>query len=294
MMIYLKLVLMAVFWGGAFVAGRSVSQALDSWSASFLRFAMASLILGGMVLFRNPGLIRKLRFRDIAGTALLGLTGIAMYNVFFFSGLRLISAGRASAIITNNPIVVLLLSALVFREKIKPAALLGILLSVTGACMVIFRGQIQLLLQGSVGRGELFILGCVFSWAVYSIMGKTLLKNMPPLHATFLATLFGTLLLAVPALRSGVLQQIPNLGFTVWMQLLYLAFCATVLGFVWFYDGVRAIGPTRASQFVNLVPVNAMILSLIFLHEPVTWSLAAGTALVITGVVIMQRVSQKI
>ena len=275
---------MAVFWGGAFVAGRSVAQVMGPFSAAFLRFLISSIVLGGVVAFNRSKNDLKLDMRRIIGLMLLGLTGIAIYNALFFSGLQTVHAGRASAIIATNPIAVLLLSIIFYREKMDPYKLSGIILSVCGACIVIFRGQVHLLLHGAVGRGELYILGCVISWAVYSILGKRLLKNVSPLHAVFLATVFGMLFLLVPALREGMLQDLADIQPGTALRLLYLALFATVLGFVWFYDGVREIGPTKASQFINFVPVSAVILSFMFQHEPLSLSLVSGTFLVVLGV----------
>ena len=289
MFIYLKLFLMAFFWGGAFVAGRSIAAALDPFSAAFLRFAMATVVLGIIHRIRKPPLRNILTLRQIAGLALLGLTGIAVYNVCFFTGLKLISASRASAIITNNPIMVLFLSILFLRERVGFLNILGILLSVAGASIVIFRGNIDLMLRGSLGKGEMAILGCVISWAVYSVLGKKLLNAISPLQATYYATLFGTVFLCFPAFRNGAVVRMVHLNLQTWLSLLYLACCATVLGFVWFYDGVKTIGPARASQFVNLVPVNAFVLSYFFLHEQLTISLLTGTVFVIAGVLITQQ-----
>ena len=289
MFIYLKLILMAFFWGGAFVAGRSIAVTLDPFSAAFLRFAMAAIFLGIIYRIRRPPPGNVLTSRQIAGLAMLGLTGIAVYNVCFFTGLKLISASRASAIITNNPIMVLLLSILFLREKVDFLKISGILLSVTGACIVIFRGNIGLILQGNLGEGEIAILGCVISWAIYSVLGKKLLNTISPLQATFYATLFGAVFLSLPAFRNGVVFRMMHLNLQTWLGLLYLASCATVLGFVWFYDGVKTIGPARASQFVNLVPVNAFVLSYFVLHEQLTFSLLSGTGFVIAGVLVAQR-----
>ena len=74
---------------------------------------------------------------------------------------------------------------------------------------------------------------------------------------------------------------LPNIPQAV---IAYLAVFGTVLGFVWFYEGVRALGATRAGIFINVVPISAVILAYLLLHEPVTWSLAAGAVLVLSGV----------
>ena len=58
----------------------------------------------------------------------------------------------------------------------------------------------------------------------------------------------------------------------------------TVLGFVWYYEGIKVLGPTRAGQFINFVPICAIVLAFFILGEPLTWSLLVGAAFVISGV----------
>jgi drug/metabolite transporter (DMT)-like permease len=69
-----------------------------------------------------------------------------------------------------------------------------------------------------------------------------------------------------------------------WLGIFYLGFFGTVLGFVWYYEGIRAIGATKASQFINFVPISAVLLAFLWLAEPFTSSLVIGTGLVWTGV----------
>ena len=73
------------------------------------------------------------------------------------------------------------------------------------------------------------------------------------------------------------------------IHLLYLGLGATVFGFIIFYQGIREIGPVKTGLFINLVPVFAVILSVIFLHEQVTIPLILGAVLVITGVYLTNR-----
>jgi hypothetical protein len=70
------------------------------------------------------------------------------------------------------------------------------------------------------------------------------------------------------------------------LLLFYLGVFGTVVGFVWYYEGIKSIGPSRASQFINLVPVSAIVLAFFLLDEPITASLAIGAALVVVGVYI--------
>ena len=113
MLIYLKLLSTAFFWGGTFIAGKIIAENVGPFSAAFLRFMVASTFLLVMT-WKFEGRFPKIKRGQIIPLLLLGMTGIFSYNVFFFKGLKLIDAGRASLIIANNPIFITLLSAYFF------------------------------------------------------------------------------------------------------------------------------------------------------------------------------------
>ncbi|MGD8343179.1 MAG: DMT family transporter, partial [Desulfobacterales bacterium] len=140
MVIYLKLLLTAIFWGGTFVAGRSLAQQVGPFSAAFFRFTVASLFLV-FITWRVEGKLALLKMGQVLPVFLLGLTGVFFYNVFFFKGLKLIEAGRAAIIIANNPIFIALLSAAIFKEKLNAIKITGIIISVTGAILAISKGD---------------------------------------------------------------------------------------------------------------------------------------------------------
>lgn len=288
LIIYLKLLLMALFWGGTFIAGRRLAGEVAPFSAAFLRFAIAAAVLLQITLRRYrclPGVPRQ----DWAAVVLLGLSGVFAYNVFFFKGLELVEAGRAAVIIANNPIAIALFAALLFGERLNPGKIFGISLSVCGAIVVITRGQPGLLLQSGIGLGELLILGCVASWVTYSLAGRFALRHLSPLVAVTWSALVGALLLLPAALSEGLLEHIGSYSPGAWACLLYLALCGTVISFVWYYQGIRAIGSTRAGQFINFVPISAVLLAAWWLDEPLTGSLLVGVLLVSSGVYLTNR-----
>jgi len=291
MNIYVKLVLTAVFWGGTFIAGRHVSQHVGPFTIAFLRFAMASALLLALT-GRKEGRLPRLHRAQIVPVVLLGMTGIFAYNVMFFKGLKLIEAGRAALIIATCPAFIAAASALLLKERLGRTALAGIPLSVLGAAVVISRGDPREIAAGGVGWGELFILSCVASWVAYSLIGKAVMQKLSPLASVSYSAAVGAAALAVPA---ALLEGLgPNLGpasLLDWAAIAYLAVFGTVLGFVWFYEGVKLIGPTRAGLFINIVPISAVVLAFLILGEPITWSLAAGTILVLSGVYLTNKKS---
>ncbi len=288
MMVYVKLALTALIWGGTFIAGRLVVQSVEPFSAAFLRFAVASICLI-LLSQKIEGRLPLLKRNQIVQVILLGLTGVFAYNAFFFLGLKLIAASRAALIVALNPVFITLSSALFFKEKLSYLKLLGIITSLLGAAIVISKGDVLHILAGNLGWGELFLFGCVFSWVAYTLIGKIAMRELSPLVASTYACIIGAIALFIPALFEGLVQDFTQFSLIAWLGILYLGFFGSALGFSWYYEGVMAIGAARASIFINLVPVSAILLGIVLLHEPISLSLILGGSLVLTGVFFTNR-----
>lgn len=281
MLTYLKLLATMAFWGGTFIAGRMLAGVVPPYSAAFLRFAVAGVLLL-VLLYRFEGCFPRLNFRQMGSVLLLGLTGVLGYNIAFFMGLETVSAGRAGLIIALNPVGIALLSALFGGEPLRAMKALGVVISVVGAMLVISDGHPSLS-TGGVGEGELVLLGCVLCWSLYSVIGRRAMRDLSPLTAVTYSALAGALLLAPLALGQGVLDNLFSYGPKAWASLLYLAVFGTVVAFIWYYQGIRDIGAVRSGVFINFVPLFAMVFGLILLDEPLTSRLLQGGALVIAG-----------
>ncbi len=279
---YIKLLLMAVFWGGTFIAGRRLAAEVGPFSGAFLRFLIASIFLVAFT-FRIERRLPLPKQRHLIPLFVMGMTGVFLYNVFFLKGLKLIEAGRASIIIANNPIFIAVMSALIFGDRLNLLKVAGILVSVSGAVTVITRGEFLAGLGGGVGWGELFIFGCVASWVAYSLLGKSVMSDLSPLVAVTYSSVIGAVCLFPSAVMEG-LRDCGGYSLAAWASVFYLGFFGTVLGFVWYYEGIKRIGPVRAGLFINFVPVSAVLLAFLILDEPLSLSLLIGTVLVSSGV----------
>jgi len=295
-LIYLKLVLTAVLWGGTFVAGRIASREAGPFSAAFLRFVVASIFLLVFVLKSNRRTDVKALFAPgkFFVLFLLGLTGVFAYNVLFFSGLKTVTAGRAAIIIAANPAFIALFSALLFNERLGLVRTAGIFISFAGAAVVISKGSLTVLFTGGLGVGELYILGCVASWVTYSLLGKKAMRDVSPLLAVTCSCVMGAVCLLVPALSEGLVSQITGFSTSVWLALFFLGFFGSALGFTWYYEGILAIGPSRAGIFINIVPISSVVLAFLILHETIDASLVLGAALTLVGVYIMNYEFRKV
>lgn len=288
MIVYLQLAFTAAIWGGAFIVGKVLVQSIGPYSAAFCRFAVASVCLV-LLTQKTEGRLPKLKPQEVLQVTILGLTGIFAYNVFFFLGLKIIPASRAALIVASNPIFIALTSAVLFREKLTFIKLAGILASLIGATFVISKGNILHASAGNFGWGEMYLIGCIITWVAYTLIGKQSMKTLSPLAANTYACLVGTFLLFFPAIKAGFMQDLAKFTISTWLGIIYLGFLGSAVAFNWYYQGIKTIGASKASVFINLVPVAAIFLATVFLHEPVTPSLILGGTLVITGVFITTK-----
>lgn len=290
-LVYLKLTMVAAIWGGTFIAGRIVAQVLPPMTAATARFAIAVILLLAVVQWAEGGLPRLNR-SQLAMTAALGFFGIFLYNLGFFIALSHMPAGRTALFVALNPIVTALLAALLLRERLAPRKWVGIAIAFSGAAVVITRGDLFNVIKdigSSIGTGELVMFGAISGWAAYTLIGRFALKTLTPIAATTYAALWGLLFLAVGAMTELSKLDLSRVTWQVVASIVYLGAAGTVIGFIWYYEGVKAIGPSRTSVFNNLVPVCGVALASILLGEPILLSMLIGGALAITGVALTNR-----
>lgn len=286
---YFKLVGAMAMWGGTWIAGRVIAQELPApLLAAAFRFLIAGVLLAGFALATERAIPLPRSGREWGAVAGLALTGMFLYAVCFVYGLKSITAGRGALVVALNPVVAALVAWFVGQERMTPRKLAGIAIALLGSLMVIGNGDPLAFLHGAIGMGEWLIVGCVLCWTAYTFIGRSATKTLSPLAATLHASLVASILLAVTALIQGNID-LPGWSWRVWASVFFLAIGGTALGFTWFSDGVRVIGAARASAFINLVPVFAVLQAAVLLDERLALTVLAGGALVIAGVWLTTR-----
>ena len=231
----------------------------------------------------------KLTTLQVFKVFILGMTGIFSYNYFFFGGLKIVEAGKASMIIAINPVITAIIAGLFLGEGFNFKKVIGVVIALLGAFTIITDGQPWLIFQVGLDRGELLLFGAVISWTTYTLVGKIILKKLSPLKATAYACFMGTISLFPFAIQNGLREMVIRLNFQDFLNLFYLGFFATVLGFIWFYQGIKEIGAGKAAVFINLVPLFGVLSGAIFLNERLAPTLMIGGAVVLFGVTLVQK-----
>lgn len=277
---WFKLLTVAFFWGGTWVAGRIAVAEISPLAVASWRFLLAALVLGA-VLVAHEGWPHWSVGEWLAVFA-LGASGIFLYNLCFLYGLRLIEAGRGALVVALTPATIALADWLFFGAAMSLRRGIGVLVAMLGCLVVVTHGELDVF--RSVGLGEVLILGCVLCWTAYTFIGRRVNRTLSPLAATFGAALTGWAMLTLAALIDGSLFRLDALSLNGGLSIAFLGVLGTALAFTWYAEAVSRIGATRAGMFINLVPVFAVILGALILHERLPAATYAGGGLVILGV----------
>ncbi len=289
--VYVRMVGMAVLWGASWPAGRVVAQALPATTAAAWRFLLAATVLVAWLVATRGW--PRLSARQWGGLVLGGTVGVTAYALMFMLGLQRVEASRAAMVVTTNPVFTTVLAAWLFGERFNARIALGLVFAVVGAAIVLGRGDPTSLLSGGLGLGEVFLLGCLSCWTIYTLIAKALMKGVDALAATAISALIGAVQLVVVALvfdgPGTMLAAARALEVGSWAALIFLSLGSTVLAYAWYNHGVAVLGAGNAASWISLVPVLGVALSALTLGERIDGSLLAGGAVVVLGLVISNR-----
>lgn len=270
-------------WGGSIVFQKLALGSFSAVETSVLR-GLGALAILIPLWWRQESKGVTFRARDWWVFTLLGLSVLGNH-LFTLFGLRYISAATAGVIIGASPAITAFLSSVLIRDVPFRVVIGGCLLSFAGVALVFAGGGENLAGENPWLGGSFVVLGLA-SWALYTIGGRRTMERFSPLTVNW-TTLLISILLQIPLLwtdqkvMTAGLDSVPMAG---WLALGYLIVFATALGQqAWLY-GVKGVGPSRAGVFVNLIPVSALILSVIILGERIGLKELAGIALILFGV----------
>jgi drug/metabolite transporter (DMT)-like permease len=261
------------------------SAGIPAMEGASARFLFGSLSLLAVMLFRRewPRVSRDVALKLTA----MGFFGVFLYNLCFFNGLRTVPAGRASLIASFQPSMVFLFSAIVWGERVSAMKIAGLVISLTGAMLVLSQGDFVRLFEAGLNTGDIWVLGCMLSWVAYTLLGRTVMGRVSAIAGTAYSTWLGTGLILGLALMEPPQPAVWTPG--VWIASAFLGICGSALAFLLYLQSIGQVGASRASIFINLVPVFGVFFSAVLLRESIGFTMLAGGAIVIGGVRLLNR-----
>lgn len=279
--VYASLIAVTFFWGANFNLGKFLATTMHPLAAAAWRFAVASVLMLVYVL-ATEGIDWPGARKNILALSAMAAVGIFGFNVSFFYGLQTTSAVNGALIMTLNPTITVILAALVMREKITWQQSFGLALSMVGVVVVVTGGSWHALATLRFATGDALILLGNLCWAAYSVMGKRTVKGMAPLQITLATMVIGAVAIIALALLldTAVWRLPPPPGL---LALGVMTLFGTVLGYLWWNKGIRALGPAKTAVFFDLVPLFTMAIA-VALGEKLLLAQCIGAMFVIAGV----------
>ena len=284
LMPYGLLSLAALCWAGNIVLARGVIDLIPPVGFAFWRWLVASVLV---LPFAIGHIIRQ--WREITQSwkplLLLALLGISGFNTLLYTAVHSTTAINGALIQTTMPAVIILISLVLYREKSTSLQLIGVLLCAAGAAAIVLRGSPAMLQQLNFATGDILIIAAVVLYSLYSV----LLRERPAIHPmAFIATTFSLGALGLLPLYIGELFHSGPLALDmrIALSIAFVAIFPSIVAYFCWNRGVELIGANRAGLFINLVPVFASVLAIVFLGESVHWYHFAGTILICGGVLV--------
>lgn len=275
---YGLLLLTSLFWAGNFVVGKVLTDHASPLTLTSLRWLIAVICLLPIVWWQEKKILPPKK--AVLPLVLMGITGVVLFNILQFIALKETSATNVGLISTLNMLSIAIFSRIILKDKINGLQIGAMLFSLFGVLLVLTKGNVLLLLSLEVNQGDLYMLGAVAIWGLYSVFSKWAMAYVSAMFATLYSGIFGLMVLLPINLPNFTVTGIDGAFVSA---ILYTGVISTVLCFVLWNIGVQKIGATTSGNFLNFNPVFTALLAFLLLGEKMSWIQVIGSAVVITG-----------
>lgn len=254
----------ATIWASTFINIKVALLHVQPNTLAFLRFFVASVVLGLISLATGQQLVAR---KDWLWVAASGLTGVALYNFLQNQGLKYAGAVDSAILASLAPVFMVLLAWLILKEKITRRQVLGIIIAFSGTFLVATNGSLAFLtLDPSRLWGDFLILLTGIAWALYNVSLKKLLGKYSPTTVLTSTTMAGTLFL-LPTLLMEWPLKLTLVDSWGWIHIFYLGLFASALAYLLWNTALTKVSTATAGAYLYLMPVLTAIIAFIFLQE---------------------------
>lgn len=280
---HLALFAVALIYGGNYIIAKEVMDKgyVMPLAFIFLRVSTATVLFW---IFHAAFVKERIQCTaDWVRLAVCGLFGVALNQMFFFSGLKLTWPINASLIMTTTPVLVLVVSAVLIRERITPSKLLGIVLGGAGAVLLIGFGR-PIQFSADTFRGDLFVFFNASCYGIYLVLSKPLMKRYNAITVVKWVFTFGLLAVAPFGIPELAETQFASFPLSISLSVGYVLLFTTFFAYLFNAYALRAVNPSVVSIYIYLQPLLAATLSLILGIEQLTTNKWVAAILIFSGV----------
>lgn len=273
------LLLMAIIWGVNFSIVKFATAVMSPLAFTGLRVMLAAVVLLSLAAARNGRFPAK---RDILSLIALGMLGNGLYQIFFVEGIARTKVGNAALIVAATPALIAITSRVGGVERVNKRVHAGIALSLAGVALVVL-GSARSSSGPATFLGTMLVFCGTLCWTGFTVMLQPFARRLDPIQLSAFTMLGGSLPLIIVTTPAMVATDWGSVGLAGWAAVFYASVISMGLAYLFWYRGLRVLGPTRTAVYSNLQPVIAIIVAWIFLREtPTIWQ-GVGTGTIMTG-----------
>ena len=289
---HLALFVVQLMYGANYVVAKGLMPDVVGPNGFILIRGIGAVVLFWLVLsFR----FEKVAKKDLGRLAICGLFGVAINQLFFFNGLQLTSPLNAPVIMTTTPILVLILSTLILKEKVKVLQVVGVLIGAVGSVFFILQNSTD---GFASGRGDVLILLNATSYALYLVLVKPLMRKYKPITVITWVFTFGLIYVSLWLPSS---QEVGNIAFkdltsAEISQILFVVIGVTFVPYLLNVFAMKNVSPSVAAVYIYLQPLLAALFVYIYYlaglknyTQDMSWVKALCAVLVFFGVYLVIR-----
>lgn len=267
-------------WATNAVLGRYLRDDIGPLTLTALRFSAAAALFA--VLLRRQGPQERRLGPDRWWLLAMGLCGVAIFSPLLYLGLHYSTAVNSSLIQGFSPLITAMIAGVMIAEPVSARQKAGALLGLMGVVGLISGGSLDFLLGLRFNPGDLLLLAGAVVWAIYSVIGRRVMRRRSPVSATGLSTL-----LALPLLLAAALVELWFVPFNLRTQtvaaVIHICIVPTIIGYWCWNRAVQVLGAGGAMVFYNTLPLYGVILGTLALGEPLTATHWVFGGLVVAG-----------
>ncbi len=272
-----------IFYGAGFTVAKMVMPRLIQPLGFIMIRAGVVMMLFWLSYLGGSKFRTKIDPKDWRILILGGIFGVALNQMLFFLGLNLTYPIHASLVMMSTPLLIVIISMFMYKERITLSKGVGLVSGICGAALLMSAGK-EITMTGSSAMGDLYVFCNAASYAIYLVMIKPLMHKYRPIIVIRWVFLFGFLLIVPFGFR-----QFTAINWAIFTPIDYLcvAFivvCVTFFTYLWNIYGLHILSPAVAGAYIYVQPVFAAIISVIFAGEHFTPVKFISTLLIFSGV----------
>ena len=286
---YTLLVLATLFWSGNFIVGKFATLfEIPPLSLNVFRWISVWLILMPFTykeIYNNLHNIKK----NWLIISFMGVITISTFNSVVYYALNYTQVINAVLVLAAIPAATIVFSSLMKIEKTNIFQLLGLFLSIIGIGSIISNGDIQKITSLNFNKGDLWMLVCVITWALYSTLLKKNKFQLSQFSLIQLMVSAGLLFLIPQLLYEKSIGLEVNFNKAFFIILFYVVIFPAIAAYYCWQKGVEIIGPNRASMFIQLMPLFSAIMAIIIFKEQFELYHFVGAAFIVSGIYLSNK-----